>query len=416
MHALLRQRISEKSLSQIAFYALAAIPLCLIFSRLAADVCVTFIGLLLLTRSVISGDWAWVKAPPVAILLALWLYTLFVVSPLAIDPALSFGRGLTWVRYILFFAAVAYWLTLENLPWDKLAKWLAVLLCLVCIDALIQYISGVSLTGYEKPGTRLDAAFGRMVVGIYLAKTTFLVVGLGLYHAWRNKRSYAKVFYTAALTAALAMIALSNERTALLCYVIGLSVAGSLLLIFFKPVRKAVVVLAIAHVLLLLTIYYTQSMFQGRVNESKQMLHSFQASPYAQLWKSSIMIWQENPVVGVGLRNFRLVCPELMATGQITYCDLHSHNVYLEWLSETGIIGFGGFLLFIASLLHLFWKARNCIHTERMILVAFALAALVPTLFPLAATQSFFSNWPAILAWFSIACSAGMVRRAIYDR
>jgi hypothetical protein len=44
--------------------------------------------------------------------------------------------------------------------------------------------------------------------------------------------------------------------------------------------------------------------------------------------------------------------------------------------------------------------------------VPWLLAALCIVLFPLQATQSFFSNWPALVAWASLGFTLGVARVA----
>jgi O-antigen ligase len=207
------------------------------------------------------------------------------------------------------------------------------------------------------------------------------------------------------------VIALSNERTALMTYCVGLFTASVLIFWRFKEARKTVLGFTILQIALLIFVYTTQNQFNSRVNESVQQIDTFSNTTYGQLWIGSWEMWKANPITGVGMMNFRVVCPDLKANGIVTYCDLHSHNIYLEWLSETGIIGFVGFIAFLSTLAWMIVSRFFYAKQEQVILVVFAAAAMMPTFFPLAATQSFFSNWPAMMAWFSMALATGMIQR-----
>lgn len=370
------------------------------------------IGLTFLYQSYRTRDWAWVKTPPMLIAFGLWLYLLLIVTPLAVDPILSLTRSVIWWRFPLFFAAVVFWMSNYTREMKHITYWMLLIICVVTVDALIQYYTGVSpLSGRPKAETRLTGPLTKVVVGMYLAKLTFPILGLLLYEGWHNLRKKDIWLSFGLMTLILVVIALSNERTALITFVIGLFTASGLIFWRFPPARKNIVFVSVVQIALLIGVYYTQAHFNDRVNQSLGQFEDFSATTYGQLWTASWEMWKANPLFGVGLMNFRSVCPDLLAAGTVSYCDLHSHNVFLEWLSEAGIIGLLGFVAFLLSLAWMivprFFYARQ----EQVILVVFAAAAMMPTFFPLAATQSFFSNWPGMMAWFSMALACGMVQR-----
>jgi O-antigen ligase len=203
---------------------------------------------------------------------------------------------------------------------------------------------------------------------------------------------------------------LSNERTASLTFIIGLTVIGVMLFIQIRKLRIWIAALAFIQIALLAGIFVSQKNMQSRVQESTAMLQDFQNSPYMQLWESSYLIWQKYPFFGAGLKNFRIACPELIEDGLVHYCDAHSHNVYLEFLSEMGVFGFLGIILMIASFIVFIFKGIKQQANDAAILTSFSLAIICINFFPLAANQSFFANWPALLAWQSIAWALVITR------
>jgi len=396
----------------IAFCALGVFPLALILKRWVAEVSAITIGLLFLYQSYRARDWAWVKTPPMMIAFVVWLYLLLVVSPLAIDPWLSFSRSLVWWRFPLFFAGVVFWMSKYTREMKRISYWMLAIICIVTIDTLIQYYTGTSpLTGREKPDMRLTGPMTKVVVGIYLAKLSFPILGLLLYEGWHTLQKKDIWLSSGLMTAILVVIALSNERTALITYTTALFTASALIYWRFPQARRTVLGFSILQITLLIFIYLTQDQFNNRIHESMRQMDSFDTTTYGQLWIASWEMWKAHPFFGVGLMNFRVACPDLLSAGIVTYCDLHSHNVYLEWLSESGAIGFLGFIAFLASLAWIIISRFFYAKQEQVILVVFAAAGMVPTFFPLAATQSFFSNWPGMMAWFSMALAVGMVQR-----
>lgn len=98
----------------------------------------------------------------------------------------------------------------------------------------------------------------------------------------------------------------------------------------------------------------------------RQRLSSFKISANQErleLWKISLKMFKDSPVFGQGFHSFgdridqfsnqRLLDPHF---------PVDSHNMYLDFLSSTGIVGFAAFLFFIFSigkLLFLAWKSKD---------------------------------------------------------
>lgn len=71
-------------------------------------------------------------------------------------------------------------------------------------------------------------------------------------------------------------------------------------------------------------------------------------------------IFIANPIAGIGAENFistytdgRYISPLVDAKGVWK----HAHNIYFKFLSENGLLGFGGFISLIIFQLHLLWKS-----------------------------------------------------------
>ena len=80
----------------------------------------------------------------------------------------------------------------------------------------------------------------------------------------------------------------------------------------------------------------------------KQRLES-SASLRLQLWQSAFQIWLKHPLLGVGLNNMRESLEKELQIRVKTGC---AHNSYLQFLAETGIIGFSIFVY----LLYLYYR------------------------------------------------------------
>jgi len=123
-------------------------------------------------------------------------------------------------------------------------------------------------------------------------------------------------------------------------------------------------------------------------------------------YETALKMFKKNMITGVGIRNYRLECrkDEYRYIG-VNSCTTHPHNTYVQFLAETGIIGF----LFIFSLLFyiskfLIFNFLNVIKGKKIAssAVIFSIAIFI-NIFPLVPTGSFFNNWLSTVYYLPLA-------------
>lgn len=67
------------------------------------------------------------------------------------------------------------------------------------------------------------------------------------------------------------------------------------------------------------------------------------------LWKTALRMFQDRPLLGVGPDNFRQMYGHYAGVSRWNTA-IHANNLYLEWLADTGVLGFGAFLWFLWAL------------------------------------------------------------------
>lgn len=84
----------------------------------------------------------------------------------------------------------------------------------------------------------------------------------------------------------------------------------------------------------------------------------------AILWSSAVTLWQHSPIVGVGAGNFQL------DLGLVGHPDVrtHANSVYLQFLSETGLVGFAALLWLIYATIVPFVRR----YSRRALVIGFA--------------------------------------------
>lgn len=393
-----------------ATFFLSTIPAFLLFARGAADGAVVLIALLFLVRSAVHRDWSWVRQSDIAILLVIWLIMNLLVSPFAEFSGKSFGRSASWLRFVVFYAAVTRWILVDQ----KAVRWVLIAfmttVAVAAADAFYQFLAGYSLLGGQPMTGRLTGPLDRPNIGIYLAKTGFATVtlALALYLSDMMKQNAFRIGLVV-FPFALMIVFLSGERTAsvLSLLAIGCSLVGLFLVGGKSRLAAAgIAVFVFGGIGALLTI---SDRILARVMALGDVVSDYSGSIYGELTSLGWRLFTENPIVGTGMGNFGLVCPEYQARGLISECHPHPHNFYVEWLSDTGLLGTFPWLVFVGMIV---WDGlrhfRNG-HSQSLV-AGLYLGTMVLSLFPLAATQSAFSNWPAIMAWNSIAVAVAALR------
>jgi O-antigen ligase len=331
-----------------------------------------------------------------------------VASAFATDSAGAYSRALPFGRFILFGAALQHWLLVEPKTRRTLLLVLGAVLAFVALDTLLQFATGRDLFGHGYEAKRLTGPFGDKVPGTFLAKTCFPVLGLALAltAAWQRRWRFA---LTLGLIMLLAVtVAVTGERIALLSLGLGLLVFVLLL----RDLRRPLLLAGTAAALLVAVTVAASPDLRARLfGHTAYDLQDFWGKRYGELFLRSVKVWQDAPLIGIGLRNFRLECANdhFLARGPVEdRCYTHPHHIYLEWLVESGVVGFAGFLLMLAL-----WGRDVVLGLPRLgpedyPIAVGALAALIVFLWPLRASMSFFSNWNATLFWLMLGIALAL--------
>jgi O-antigen ligase len=362
------------------------VPVALVSLSGVADVFCSVLGILFLLRAVMQRTVAGLDRPWVIVFLILWIYLCFR-SIVALRPGESLGEAAILLRYPVFAVAVSQ--VLRNADdRERLATVAAWSSLFLSVDAILQYCVGYDIVGQPQlGGVRLTGPSGKPRVGVTIA-WLFLPPLLALV----QRRQW---LWAAALgcTSVLAII-LSGERMALAT--LGLDGVG-LLILLPQWRRPILAVFGAAAALLILVIAVEPAIYQREVASSLQIATRFDQSPYGVIWNSDVAIASEYPTFGVGMKNYRYVCPDpsfgpLFPIPNYPRCSTHPHNYYVEWLIAGGIPSLVAFVIAMGLLLR-----DLLVHGDRRnLLFAGLVATILMRLWPLAPTTSFFLSWSAI--------------------
>jgi len=400
-------------LRQANLILLGLMPAALLLARGGAEIIMAVIGVSFLCSTVGQRKWDNLTEPVVAILLVTWILLNLVISPLAIEPAVSFSRSLLWLRFVMFFAATATWL-LRDIRDLKvvLALWAATL-ALAMLDGYVQLATGTSLSGHRRDGSRLTGPLERPNIGMFVTRMGFPLLAIAMLLRERREKAGPRLFLLVffALTA-FAFVILSGDRTASVLTVLAILSGAGIVVVFIPRLSLYAALLVAVVSAILVLLFIVDKAVQDRVLSLWETLNNFWSSPYGKIFHAAFKIWQQEPITGAGLKGFQNACQTLLPPSMADACHPHAHNIYLEWLSESGLIGATGFVAFVVTAAVMVLRLTLA-RPDRRLTGAVLCGGLIVTLFPVAATQSFFSNWPAMVLWTALGVIVAVARIGI---
>lgn len=376
------------------------LPWCFLAGAAPTDIVVSSVAVLFVIRSVLVKDATWLKSAWVRAAIGLWVY-LIITNLLMNGFALGIKHSLPWGRFVLFAAALESWVLLDT-TWRRRFWWCfggAIVFTALC--GFYEYISGYSLTGQPKIyADRLLGPFRRPKVGIFLTKVSFPLLLFSMIFLFDYKKHFGKLLALCLWATFVGFVFLSGERMALLLTGLGGVLAFLLLPHFRKFFLAANAVMGLVLVVLLLCVPSQKTRLLDR---SLQEFHKPLDSPYQTLMKSAVRITQDFPIFGVGVRQFREVCPNPKYGPDhpiFNRCSTHPHNHYVEWLVETGLVGLCAFLYLIAI-----WGMRVVRAFPRLTSDPLTVGLVISVflhLWPIGASGSFFNNWNSSIFWLML--------------
>ena len=130
------------------------------------------------------------------------------------------------------------------------------------------------------------------------------------------------------------------------------------------------------------------------------IIKNFGTSAYGEIYNLSFKMFLDNPITGIGINNFKYLCNnnKLYKQMMINYdCASHPHNIYIQWLTEGGIIVFISFFIYLYILIEFIFK--NIGEREYKII---AITIFLTMFWPIMSTGSLIKNWYGITTFFII--------------
>ncbi|MEE8274324.1 MAG: hypothetical protein V3R88_06600, partial [Alphaproteobacteria bacterium] len=209
-----------------------ALPVLFIVGKAAVDITLSIVAAMFLARSALVGDWAWLRTPWMVVALCLWVY-LVLTAFTADNVEAALGRALPWFRFLVFAAALQFWILSDPVWQRRLVIVTGVVLVFVALDTFYQFVFATDVFGISKYNeSRLTGPIGDKPgkVGTYLMRLMFpALIPLVFWAASKRRNVLPKLAAIAAICLGVTAVQISGERMAFLLALFGLVLAGLLI-------------------------------------------------------------------------------------------------------------------------------------------------------------------------------------------
>jgi len=349
----------------------------------------------------------------VPIFLCFWI-PMVVSSIDSYLPQKSWVSSLAALRFLAAVLSMAVLLRADSARW-RVIRWISFLLVFWAVDGFVQLIFGNDLFGIAMNPDRLNALFVQKYQ--FYGPTLAMLSPLLLEHARRHWPAWA---WVTAFTLMLGAVLIAGMRAGWL--IMGLVLAVYLWLMFRREnreLRKASLSIPVLVVTAIIGSYLVSPLFQARLDQSLTITQGTQAAVSAAsnlrmpIFNTSLIMYKEHPVNGVGVRAFPVAYMEYAADDDVHIQNsggksgaTHAHNLVLEVMADTGSIGLLGMIAGFVLVLR-FW--RQMTPTRRNEAFPFALA-LALVLFPLNSHFALYGTYMSSLIWILFGLWAASIK------
>jgi O-antigen ligase len=399
--------VVNKKINQLYYkiidYTILLLPLFFFLGPAAINFVLFFFSLLFLFLSIKRNNWAWLFEDYVKVFILFWIYTV-ILSLFSISVYESLKSAFFLIKFFLFFLLISFY-AFKKINLNYILKIWFLFVLFLCFDLYFQYIFNKDIFGYPvAAGQRYSALFGKeLIAASFIAQIIAPIIGLILYFVFFIKKNF---YIKLALLLSLLFVFLATIITGERMNTVFLFALLSLSVILFSFLRKNFYIIFFLLGFIIIGIFSFKNIqaVKHRYLDFGNSVSSIYNSSHGKLFNSAYRLWLKKPITGWGFKNYRVVCDkELLDINKNTghpLCSTHPHNLYLELLSETGLVGFFLYFLFIfyfikKIFLELNYKKNN----ENFSIIFSCLISILIMLFPLKSAGSFATSWNGTFFW-----------------
>ena len=316
---------------------------------------------------------SWRQNPAFKLFAGVFLLAWIPILVSLVDAVRLQSTAMTSINHLRFAFSGFFILHVLSIPEThrRLLSLCAWLLLVWVLDGIVQMAAGRDLLGFAVPaGGRINALFGKegLVYGILLAVLCPLL--------WEHAaRHWSRWQLAAIAVATVVAILAAGARSAWITVVVVLFAYGAVLWRRRGGFPLPLVALVLTGSVLAIAALWAGS--EHFANRLESAVGAFTGS--TAISEDAIGMIEANPLNGVGAGGFRYAFPAYAAEGDpFVNADppispYHSHNLWLEILSESGLVGALGLFALLTLLLMAGMRAPA---SARRLMLPYALCLL----------------------------------------
>ncbi len=341
------------------------------------------------------------------LLIFLYFYLIFN-SFISIDYKEGALRNFGFIRFVILFLAINYFYHISDQKNKFLILW-SIAIFIIVIDSIIEFTFGQNILGYgnEKYANRIVSFFkDEPIVGGYLLGFIFIIIGF-FFDNYFNKSIKYNFLLLLVILFLVGCILITGERSN------GIKAILALIIFIFlnKKINYKFKIYGFLLTALLagliitnsnyLKIRYGQQLFSQLFDEN-QRDQFIENNLYINLYKSGFAVFKDHLFFGVGNKNYRVITTKNIETkiNDDYLLNTHPHQIYIEFLSEHGLIGS---IILLSIFFTLIFKNLKIIIMSRNSIQLGCFGYLVINFMPILPSGSFFNDFSSTLFWINLS-------------
>ena len=395
--------MNKENEKKIFLFLISFLPISIIVGSSTSLINILLVCLIYLIFLINYKNFNFTKSNAIVLLLLCYLYLIFN-SFISLDPKLGALRNFGFLRLIIFFLAINYFVyKFGNL--NKIFKIWLLLFLLVIFDSFIEFYFGTNMLGFGADyGNRIVSFFkDEPIVGAYLNGFGFILIGY-FFDNFYFKNNYSKFLFYLLIIIFFICLILTGERANTIKIIFGLTIFA-----YLNPYLnlKSKLMITLGMIFIFLFMFYNSKYIKYRyyeyfltpIVESENRTDFLNNNIYVSLYKSGYEVFKNYPLFGVGNKNYRLETKDRNKNKKYKN-NSHPHQIYLELVSEHGIIGATILLVIFFTLI--FKNIKIIILSKNSVQLG-AFSYLVSVFLPIIPSGSFFNDFNISLFFINLS-------------